>query len=378
MTNTHATADIQTLVIGAGVVGLATGAALTSAGHNVVVVERDNQIGQGISSRNSEVIHAGIYYPQGSLKARLCVRGRELLYKYCSERSVACKRIGKLIVATDLSEVDTLDDLQQKATDNGVDDLVKIPAPEAIAMQPGLHCEAALHSPSTGIVDSHALMLSLQAEIESGHGQVVCRTEVSSINIKNHNLFKVKLGDGTTVTANNVINSGGLHSTSLARKINPQVNLRNTIPDASYAKGNYFRLQTPAPFTKLIYPAPVIGGLGIHLTIDLAGQKRFGPDVEWLSESYADDLDYTVNNDRCHDFYTAIRRYYPALPDDSLVPDYTGIRPKIKWHNNVATDFAISTEQQHGIAGLVNLYGIESPGLTASLAIAEHISNSLL
>ena len=382
MPTANAAADVETLVIGAGVVGLATAAALARAGKQVVVVEREKHIGQGISSRNSEVIHAGIYYSPGSLKAKLCVRGRELLYKYCYERTIPCQRTGKLIVATETAEVESLALLKQKALRNGVDDLSDMASADAMAMQPGLHCVAALHSPSTGIVDSHSLMLSLQADIESHHGDVVCHTEAESIEYID-NMLRVNLADGSRVTAAKVINSSGLYSAPLARKVTAKKTTQTdtlngeSLPVACYAKGNYYRLTSPAAFTKLIYPAPVSGGLGIHLTIDLAGQKRFGPDVEWLPLTSPDTLDYRVSADRLSDFYASIRRYWPSLPDDSLVADYAGVRPKIKRNDTVSSDFEISTEQQHGVPGLIHLFGIESPGLTASLAIAEYISKLL-
>ncbi len=367
-------ADVETIIIGAGVVGLATAAGLAREGLNVVVLEQEKSIGQGISARNSEVIHAGIYYPRNSLKAKLCVSGRELLYKYCDERNIPCQRIGKLIVATDPNEIEILQGLRQKALDNGVVDIEVVKPEDAMAMQPGLHCVAALLSPSTGIIDSHSLMLSLQAEIESYQGDVVCNTRAVSIDHKDK-LFCVKLSDGTTVTAKNVVNSTGLNSVPLAKSIS-SINNQN-LPIAKYAKGNYFKLAVRAPFSKLIYPAPVPGGLGIHLTIDLAGQKRFGPDVEWLSNTCPDEIDYQVNPQRGDDFYEAIRRYWPDLPDDSLVPDYAGVRPKIEWNNRADVDFEIHTQHHHGIPGLVNLFGIESPGLTASLAIAEHVCNTI-
>ena len=369
-----ATADIETVVVGAGVVGLATAAALAKAGQDTIVLERDKYIGQGISSRNSEVIHAGIYYTPDSLKAKLCVQGKNLLYDYCKERNIAYKKTGKLIVATEDSEIETLDKLLQKGSANGVHDLKKISAKEAMAMQSGLRCIAAVLSPSTGIIDSHSLMLSLQADIESHAGTVVCHTEVRGIE-HGDNLFTVTMADGTTVSTRNVVNCSGLQSVSLANTISTSDKL--STPTARYAKGNYFKLAAPAPFTRLIYPAPVVGGLGIHLTIDLAGQKRFGPDVEWLSDESSNTFDYRVDAARCKNFYTAIRKYWPDLPDNSLVPDYAGVRPKIEWPDKRDVDFEISTEQQHGIPGLVNLFGIESPGLTASLAIAEHIRNTL-
>lgn len=374
----NATADVETIVIGAGVVGLAIAARLSSSGHEVVVLEREASIGQGVSARNSEVIHAGIYYPRHSLKARLCVRGRELLYNYCHARNVPNKRLGKLIVATHTDEIETLQTLKQKALANGVVDITDMKAEDAMAMQPGLRCVAALHSPSTGIVDSHSLMLSLQGEIESQRGNVVCSTEVDTVSHKN-NLFYVRMSDGTSVSATNLINSTGIHSVPLAQKMSGKIeSLHATdLPLARFAKGSYFKLAARAPFSKLIYPAPVTGGLGIHLTIDLAGQKRFGPDVEWLSTTTLNEFDYQVDPQRGTAFYQAIRRYWPELPDDSLVPDYAGIRPKIEWPNNTDIDFEIHTEQHHGLPGLVNLFGIESPGLTSSLAIAEHIATTI-
>ena len=369
-----ATADIETVVVGAGVVGLATAAALAGAGHEVIVLERDKHIGQGISSRNSEVIHAGIYYAPGSLKAKLCVEGNKLLYRYCKERNIEHRQTGKLIVATERSEIEALDGLLQKATDNGVSDIEKLSGRDAVAMQPGLRCIAALNSPSTGIVDSHSLMLSLQADLESHSGTVVCHSEVAGIEYTN-SLFTITLTDATSIHAKNVVNCSGLQSVSLAGTLKTAD--KKSIPTARYAKGNYFKLAAPAPFTRLIYPAPVTGGLGIHLTIDLAGQKRFGPDVEWLSDKHPGTINYQVDATRCESFYSSIRKYWPDLPDSSLVPDYSGVRPKIEWPDARSVDFEISTEQQHGIAGLVNLFGIESPGLTASLAIASHIRNTL-
>jgi len=367
-------ADIETLVIGAGVVGLATAAALTKGGHNVVVLDRETTIGQGISSRNSEVIHAGIYYPPGSLRAKLCVRGRQLLYKYCEERNIQAKNTGKLIVATEKSEIEALDKLQKKAAANSVLDITKLSSKEAIAMQPGLRCVAALHSPSTGIVDSHSMMLSLHADIEAHGGSVVCHSEVTNID-NTHNVNTITLRDGTSVTAKNIINSTGLASVALASTVTTANS--DSIPEARFAKGNYFKLAATAPFTKLIYPAPVVGGLGIHLTIDLAGQKRFGPDVEWLNHTSEDSIDYQVDASRSENFYDAIRKYWPDLPDNSLLPDYAGIRPKIVRPDTADIDFEISTEQHHGVTGLINLFGIESPGLTSSLAIAEYISEIL-
>jgi len=367
-------ADIETIVIGAGVVGLAVAARLAASGQEVAVLEREPSIGQGISSRNSEVIHAGIYYPRNSLKARLCVQGRQLLYQYCAAHNISNLRTGKLIVANDDNDVAALHALQEKAVANGVEDLQLMTGKEAMENQPGLQCVAALHSPSTGIVDSHSLMLSLQAQIEARSGHVVCYSKVNSIT-NGDNTFTLRLEDNTTVTAKHLVNSSGLNSVTTAHSIEPLK--KSGIPDASFAKGSYFKLAAKTSFTKLIYPAPVVGGLGIHLTIDLGGEKRFGPDVEWLNHKTLSDTDFQVDPRRAESFYSAIRKYWPELPDNSLLPDYAGIRPKIKTTNNTAADFEINTARDHGIKGLVNLYGIESPGLTASLAIAEYVSNVL-
>ncbi len=371
--------QIQTVVIGAGAVGLAIAASLAKSGREVLVLESQNAIGQGVSSRNSEVIHAGIYYPPGSLKARVCVRGKQLLYQYCQQHSIDAQAIGKLIVATTDDEIDALNLLHERALQNGVEDITLIDRNSAVALQPQLHCVAALHSPSTGIIDSHAFMLCLHGEIENHAGMVVCHSPVEKIDITDNHNFKLTIGGESAMTLNatEVINCTGLHAVALANKIhglNPA-----TIPKARFAKGNYFRLQGRTPFTSLIYPAPVTGGLGVHLTLDKNGQARFGPDVEWLDDqSDPDQFNYQVNPQRAESFYAAIRKYWPQLPDDSLQPDYAGIRPKIERPDNVEVDFEISDERQHGIRGLVNLYGIESPGLTSSLAIAEIISTMCL
>ena len=378
--------NAQTVVIGAGVVGLACAAALARSGREVFVLERENAIGQGVSSRNSEVIHAGIYYTPGSLKAQLCVRGRQLLYDYAQQRQINASPIGKLIVATTDSEVPKLDMLAARARQNGVDDLQKIDGPTAIAMQPGLHCKSALHSPSTGIIDSHSLMISLVADIEQHGGAVVCRAPVDQLTIAANGKLTVSVGGDEAMVLNcdEVINSSGLSAVALARA-SGGIDSRS-IPRARFAKGNYFRLQGKAPFTMLIYPAPVDGGLGVHLTLDHGLQARFGPDVEWLDDiddqsAFNSRLNYEVDPDRSRSFYSAIRRYWPELPDDSLLADYSGVRPKAIYdeglHNSGEVDFQISTPADHGIAGLVNLYGIESPGLTSSLAIAERVWQAL-
>lgn len=375
-------ADIQTTVIGAGVVGLAIAAALARSGREVMVLEAEAAIGQGASSRNSEVIHAGIYYPPGSLKARVCVTGNRLLYEHCHRYGIKADAIGKLIVATDDSEIETLQLLQQRAAQNAVADLQLIDQPTAVAMQPGLHCVAALHSPSTGIIDSHALMLSLHGEIENHGGLVVCNAPVDSID-QGNGIFKLSVtGDSAmSLTTTEVINCCGLNAVSLAYKI--QHLPASTIPSARFARGNYFRLQGRTPFTSLIYPAPVSGGLGVHLTIDTGGQARFGPDVEWIdhgdSSALSDsDHHYKVDPHRADSFYAAIRKYWPALPDNSLLPDYAGIRPKIERPDVSEIDFEIATEHDHGVKRLINLYGIESPGLTSCLAIAQIVRDTLV
>ena len=368
----------QTVVIGAGVVGLACAAALARTGREVFVLEQDKAIGQGVSSRNSEVIHAGIYYTPGSLKAELCVKGRDLLYEYARERHIDATPIGKLIVATSEQEDTKLDALAERAAKNGVTDLKKIDGASACAMQPGLHCTSALHSPSTGIIDSHTLMVSLVADIEQHGGAVVCQSDVNNLHIAENGQLCIDVKDSTLESGSNamrlrcneVINSAGLNAVSVAASITGLP--KRSIPRPRFAKGNYFRLQGNAPFTMLIYPAPVDGGLGVHLTLDHATQARFGPDVQWLDTTDTH-FDYAVDPARADSFYGAIRRYWPALPDNALVPDYAGVRPKAVYNTDDEVDFQISTPADHGVTGLVNLYGIESPGLTSSLAIAERV-----
>ena len=367
---------VQTVVIGAGVVGLACAAALARTGRQVLVIEREAAIGQGVSSRNSEVIHAGIYYPEASLRARVCVAGRKKLYEYCRSRSVAAKAIGKLIVATSEDEIKTLESLFERAQKNGVDDLQWLSASQACSLEPQLHCTAALHSPSTGIVDSHQLMVSLQGDIENAGGMVVLHTQVTQVECLADEFLVTTGGDAAMVlSATEVVNSAGLSAVELARHTSGLP--AGSIPQAKFARGNYFRLQGKSPFSRLIYPAPVTGGLGVHLTLDLGGQARFGPDVEFLTDESADSLSYAVDPNRANSFYDAIRRYWPALPDSALLPDYSGIRPKITRPDCSDIDFEISGQPQHGIRGLINLYGIESPGLTSSLAIADLVCESL-
>jgi L-2-hydroxyglutarate oxidase LhgO len=363
--------EFDCAVIGAGVVGLAVARALALAGREVVVLESEGAIGTGTSSRNSEVIHAGIYYPQGSLKARLCVEGREALYDYASERGLPHRRCGKLIVATSPEQVGQLETIRAKAAANGVDDLQLISAQQAAAMEPQLHCLAALHSPSTGIVDSHALMLSLLGDLENAGGMLALKSSVARAECGPDGIVLVAQ-DGTALRCNTVVNAAGLGAPALARRFEglPAA----AVPPSHFAKGSYFTLSGRAPFGRLIYPVPEPGGLGVHLTIDLGGQAKFGPDVQWVDA--ADDL--VVDPARSEGFYAEVRKYWPALPDGGLIPGYAGIRPKISGPNEPASDFVIDGPDTHGVRGLVNLFGIESPGLTSSLAIGRHVAQMLV
>ena len=361
---------IDCIVIGAGVVGLAIGRRMLQAGLQVVVLESEEHIGTHTSSRNSEVIHAGIYYPKDSLKARLCVAGRRLLYEYCEQKGVAHRRIGKLIVATSAEEAVRLDDISASAAANGVTDLVRIDAAQVGDIEANVTATAALLSPSTGIVDSHALMLALQGDIEAAGGSVVCRSGVSNV-ATSSNGFRITIGvDDYEIECKYLVNSAGLWATEVAGKID-RLN-REQIPQQHLARGHYFSYQGKSPFSKLIYPVPSGGGLGIHATNDLSGALRFGPDVVWI-----DEIDYGFDNGRLAGFVTAIRRYFPDLDEARLVPAYTGIRPKLSAQGEVAADFRIDGPDSHGVAGLVNLYGIESPGLTSSLAIGDYVCSLL-
>ncbi len=358
--------DADCVVVGAGVVGLAIARELALAGREVIVAEAEGAIGTATSSRNSEVIHAGIYYPEGSLKARLCVEGRQLLYAYCETHNVPAKRLGKLIVAINEAQVPQLDAIAAKARANGVDDIALIDRKTALEMEPHLHCEAALLSPSTGIVDSHALMLAFQGDAENAGATIAFNTPLVSGEVRDGGGFDLRFGgaDATTLTCRTLVNSAGLHAPALARKIAgiPAA----AIPQAYFCRGSYFTLSGRAPFRHLVYPAPEAAGLGVHLTLDMGGQAKFGPDVEWI-----DVIDYKIDPSRGERFYAAIRTYWPALPDGALQPGYTGIRPKISSRDEPAADFRIDGREVHGIDGLVNLFGIESPGLTSSLAIAR-------
>lgn len=362
--------QVECVVVGAGVVGLAVARALALAGQYVLVLESAAAIGTGISSRNSEVIHAGIYYPPGSLKARLCVQGNALLYDYCTMRGVAHRRCGKLIVATSPEQRAQLTRIQGQAQANGVTNLVWLEQAELAALEPQLQATAALLSPSTGIVDAHGLMLALQGDLEHAGGMVVLNTQVVQLDCQGSG-FAVHLGDGSLLHASKVVNAAGLHAPLLARSMHGLD--RALVPQAYFAKGNYFTLAGAAPFSHLIYPVPESAGLGVHLTLDLAGQARFGPDVQWVAA--LDDL--SVDPARADGFYAEVRKYWPALPDGALQPAYAGIRPKITAPDADAADFLIQGPGLHGIAGLVNLFGIESPGLTSALAIGQHVANCL-
>ena len=361
--------EVECVVIGAGVIGLAIARALAMRGRETLILEAADAIGTGTSSRNSEVIHAGIYYTPGSAKATLCVAGRHLLYGYCEARGVAHRRCGKLIVAADQEQVKALRKIEATARANGVHDLQWLGADQAKAMEPALNCVAAVLSPSTGIIDSHGLMLAMQADLEGAGGTVALRAPVRGGRCDRTGIhLEAGRDDVVEVSARVVINSAGLHAQELARRIEgiPAA----SIPPSVYAKGCYYVLQGKSPFRRLIYPIPIPGGLGVHLTLDLAGQARFGPDVEWVGN-----LDYSVDPARAERFYGVIRGYWPGLPDGALHPGYAGIRPQLRQPGGPGVDFLIQGSEAHGVPGLVNLYGMESPGLTASLAIAERVAD---
>ncbi|MBK1659270.1 NAD(P)/FAD-dependent oxidoreductase [Paracraurococcus ruber] len=363
--------DVDCVVVGAGVVGIAVARALALAGREVIVLDAAEGIGTETSSRNSEVIHAGIYYPAGSLMARACVAGKHMLYAYCRERGIPHANCGKLIVATDEAEAEKLDGIKARAAANGVPDLRKLTRAEALALEPELHCTAALHSPSTGILDSHAFMLSLQGDAENAGATFVFFAPVTGGRATEEGVvIEVGGAEPMALRCRTLVNAAGLHAPRLARGIEGMPS--QLVPTAYYAKGNYFTLTGRNPFSRLIYPVPVPGGLGTHLTIDLGGQARFGPDVEWVET-----LDYEVDPRRGDSFYAAIRRYWPGLKDGSLAPGYSGIRPKIVPPGAPGQDFTIQGPPVHGVPGLFHLFGIESPGLTASLALAELVAQDI-
>lgn len=358
---------VECLVIGAGVVGLALARHLALQGREVVVLEAEDRIGTGISSRNSEVIHAGIYYPAGSLKARLCVAGNRALYAYCQTRGVAHRRCGKLIVAAEDSQLEALRQLRAQAQANGVGDLQWLEADEARRLEPQLRAAAALLSPSTGIVDSHGLMGALRHEAEDHGAAVVLKSPVLGGRRTPGGLqLEVGGNDPMKLLADRVFNCAGLGALALARAF-AGIRLKALPPlPRQFAKGNYFSLSGAAPFSRLVYPIPDQSHLGVHLTLDLGGQARFGPDVEWVDRE-----DYDVDPRRADGFYAEIRKYWPGLRDGALQPAYAGLRPKLHGPGEAAPDFLIQRENAHGLPGLVNLLGIESPGLTACLALAE-------
>ena len=363
--------EVECVVAGAGVVGLAVARALALSGREVVVLEAAGAIGTETSSRNSEVIHAGIYYKKDSLMARLCVAGRQALYRYLEEHGIPHKRTGKLIVATTEEEIAKLEGIRERAAANGVDDLRVLGKAETLALEPALRAEGALLSPSTGILDSHAYMLSLQGDAEAADAMVAFNAPLVAARATGAGFTVSAGGDAPLELACRIlVNAAGLHAVDVARAIDGLP--AEKVPGAWYAKGNYFTLSGRPPFSHLIYPVPVPGGLGTHLTLDLAGQARFGPDVEWVER-----LDYAVAPARATLFYAAIRRYWPDLPDGALMPGYSGIRPKIVPPEVAVQDFLVQGPADHGVPGLVNLFGIESPGLTASLALADHVVERL-
>jgi L-2-hydroxyglutarate oxidase LhgO len=360
--------SVECLVIGAGVIGLAIARALARSGREVIVLEGERVIGSGVSSRNSEVIHAGIYYRTGLDKTRLCVEGKAMLYAFCREYGAPHRRCGKILVATTEGEIGKLAAIKKQAEANGVTDLAWLDPDEARALEPALAATKALPSPSTGIIDSHAFMLALEGDAERHGAMLALETPVVSGRAAAPGLIIETGGrNPTQIAADIVVNSAGLGAQAMARSIAGMP--REKIPPLHLAKGNYFTLAGPSPFSHLIYPVPTPGGLGVHLTLDISGRTRFGPDVEWI-----DAIDYAVDPARADAFTEAVRSYWPDLPDGALQPDYSGIRPKIERPGGSGTDFLIQDQRDHGVAGLVNLFGIESPGLTSSLAIAARVA----
>jgi len=363
--------DFRTVVVGAGVVGLAIARALALAGREVLVLEAEARFGTGISSRNSEVIHSGIYYAPGSLKARLCVTGREQLYAYCAERGVPHRQVGKLIVATSEADVATLKRYRALARANGAGELPWLAPSEVGDLEPEVSCVRAIFAPRTGIVDSHALMLALVGDLQAAGGQVAYRSPLLRA-LATTEGFTLQVGgdEPASVDCADLVNCAGLAAPAVARTIEPLA--RQDLPQARFARGHYYGLSGRSPFCHLVYPVAEAAGLGIHVTLDLAGHARFGPDVQWI-----DAIDYTFDESRRDSFRDSIRRYYPALDERRLQPDYTGVRPKISGPGEPAADFRIDGPNIHGIPGLVNLMGIESPGLTAALSIADYVSELL-
>jgi L-2-hydroxyglutarate oxidase LhgO len=359
---------VECVVIGAGVIGLAIARRLAQAGREVIVLEAAEGIGTVTSSRNSEVIHAGSYYPAGSLMARMCVTGKRALYAYCADHGIPHRNCGKLIVATTPKETLRLQSIRAHAEANGVNDLQTLSGDAARALEPALNCDAALLSPSTGIIDSHAFMLALRGDAEDAGAAYAFHTPLARAKAA---AGRIEIDAGghapMTLECGLLVNAAGLGASAVARSIDGMP--IDLIPPSYLAKGNYFSCSARAPFSRLIYPVPEPGGLGVHLTLDMAGQARFGPDVEWVET-----IDYAVDPARAERFYPAIRKYWPDLPDGALMPSYSGMRPKIVPPAVAAQDFLIQGPADHGVAGLINLFGIESPGLTSSLAIADHVA----
>jgi L-2-hydroxyglutarate oxidase LhgO len=362
--------EIDVAVIGAGVVGLAVARVLAALGREVVVIESEGLIGSGVSSRNSEVIHAGIYYAPGSLKARLCVSGKETVYDYCRARHVSYRKLGKLLVASGVECVERLDAIRANAVASGVLDLEILTSTDVARIEPQVRADAALFSPSSGIIDSHGLMTALLADAEADGALLALKSRVTRGRCTSDGfVLEIASDESSEVRCKTVVNAAGLGAIDFARKLDGFPS--ELVPEQQLAKGNYFALMGRAPFSHLIYPLPEVGGLGIHVTLDLAGQAKFGPDVEWIES-----LDFAVSKSRLPAFEHAIRSYWPDLPEAALVPAYAGVRPKLKVQNGTA-DFMIQTADDHRIAGLVNLFGIESPGLTACLAIADYVARVL-
>jgi L-2-hydroxyglutarate oxidase LhgO len=369
--------ETEAIVIGAGAVGLACGAALARAGKETLVLESALSIGTGTSARNSEVIHAGLYYPTGSLRHQLCVAGRRRLYQWLAERGVPHRKTGKLIVGTTDAQIPRMQALFDQGIRNDVEGLRFLTGSEAMALEPNLTCSAAVLSEETGILDSHGYMLSLQGDLEDHGGSVVVGAPVETAEILPDGRFLLGVGgtEPADIVTRILINSAGLHAVRVARQMkgyHPDL-----IPFFTLAKGNYFSCLARPAFQRLIYPAPVEGGLGVHITLDLGGRMRFGPDVEWLEHDDPDRIDFTVDLSRADDFYDAVRQYWPGLPDGAIAADYSGCRPKLSSPGEQAADFRIDGPEHHGHAGLVHLFGIESPGLTSSLAIAEEVVSRL-
>lgn len=372
--------QVDCVVIGAGVIGLAVAREMALQGRETILLERESSFGTVSSARNSEVIHAGIYYPKDSLKAKLCVEGNRLLYEYCRSHQVSTQPYGKLIVASDDHQINDLQAILYKAHNNGVPEIKLISGDEAKVLEPNLQCSAAILSASTGIVDSHGYMLSLLGGFEDAGGMVAYQSPLISakpIGVNAEGGFELEIGgaDGMKIQTKLLINCAGMSAPAVAKRIEGLK--QEQIPKAFFAKGNYFSLAGRSPFTHLIYPIPEPGGLGVHLTLDMGGQAKFGPDVEWLDIDAEEQVDYTVDPKRSEGFYEAVRRYWPGLKDGSLQPDYSGIRAKIVPPNSPAGDFCFDTPKEHGLSGLFNLYGFESPGLTSSLAIANYLEGQI-